>query len=358
MERLDTFIKAVEKKLCGESDGECSTRVRNLSGASSLDISYDTISHALKVTALWPHGTQSIKVAATGEHRVEVGVFGTDSNAGEAHEIGLGGVLVVLGEHTKPSVHTFTIPTRHRQSGAAGFSAKFLSPAGLHPTLQLTIHSSRPPPVLDHERCALHAYLTLPKAIFADRYQLSDSLFMASKNLSSLRYASSPVDLERPEYATGPWGSSILLELAPPSAAEDWTADIPLHLRYLPPSEEGYLDLDVPYPTLFWACTAEDGTLFPNNPFERVDLGYDGLFGPRTVFWHLNPRPAPGASSDRLVSSLLVPVLQIGNEKWIELGTSAAISLGFAWIMVCLVLVNWGSRDVGGKRAGHVKKTQ
>lgn len=131
------------------------------------------------------------------------------------------GGLTVLGEHTKPSPVLFNVPARHRRHNevAAGssFSAKFLEPTGLHPALHLTVSSARPP--VDDAYCAIHAHFTLPKTIFADRYQLADDLFLQSKNLTALRYSSSPVDLEAPAYATKPWGSGVLLELAPPNRA-------------------------------------------------------------------------------------------------------------------------------------------
>ena len=108
----------------------------------------------------------------------------------------------------------------------------------------------------------------------------------------------------------------------------------PLHLRYLSPAEGGYTDIEVPYPAVFWACAAEEGTKFPNNPFEKVNLGYDGLFGPRTVFWHVEPRPETGSS---LTNTIKVPVLDTDKAEWVSGGTGLAVLLGFAWIVWKLI---------------------
>ena len=66
------------------------------------------------------------------------------------------------------------------------------------------------------------------------------------------------------------------------------------------------------------------------NPFDRINLGYDGLFGPRTMFYHLHPmnRGRP------LVEELKVPVLDLDESKvkWIEYGTIFVVLLGFMWV--------------------------
>ncbi|KAF5527703.1 Protein pbn1 [Colletotrichum aenigma] len=368
LDNLTKFIHYTSETLCPASNTACKSRAEDLKTAASLDISYDTISHALKVTAQWPYTTHKIDVASTPKHRTEVGILTTDSSAKpEPHEIGMTGGLTVLGEHSKPSPVLFNVPARHRRHNevAAGssFSAKFLEPTGLHPALHLTVSSARPP--VDDAYCAIHAHFTLPKTIFADRYQLADDLFLQSKNLTALRYSSSSVDLEAPAYATKPWGSGVLLELAPPTAQEqdtEWTAEIPLHLRYLKPADGGYTDLEVPHPAVFWACSSEEGTKFPSSPFERVNLGYDALFGPRTVFWHVEPVGASaggGGGGSRLTSSVRVPVLEAGQAGWVRMGTAGAVTLGFAWVLWRLVAAY--SRTGYGKGAAakaEEKKTQ
>lgn len=293
---------------------------------------------------------------------MEIGILSVEKPK-EVEELSLGGFLTVLGENTKPSPTLFSFPARHHPLPLSQtFVSGFVRPTGLHPTLELNISSSEPP--LDDRACSLHAHLTLPRAVFVDKYQLSDPLFLASKNLAKLHYITSPVDLEAPAYTLDAWGSSVLLELAAPSSKSsstnangDWTSQIPLHLRYLPPSHNtsGLTPLSLPYPIVFWACTADEGSKFPINPFDRVNLGYDGLFGPRTLFYHLSPSPpalaGDGNADGSLVNTLNVPVLDLDRSRFVEVGTAIGVLVGFSWVCWCLLGVWKGS----GYRSGKVE---
>jgi hypothetical protein len=219
--------------------------------------------------------------------------------------------------------------------------------------------SLKRPPAPPDATCALHTYLTLPSWIFGDKYQLSttDPLFLSSHNLAALRAVAGETDLEAPDWFVSRWGSNWLLEIATPlhpdTNPEEWNATIPLHLRYLPPSDSGYRSAAVPWPIVFWACTAEDGTKMGVNPFDRVNLGWEGLFGPRTMFYQLHPAPPEG--KDRLVEELEVPVLRLREDggffrsRTIELGTVVVVGLGLLWVLWKLGLVAWtagtGSRS-------------
>lgn len=276
----------------------------------------------------------------------------------ETEELKLSGFLTVVGEDTTPSPALFDFPSRHHPLSSP-FSAEFLKPTGLHPSLQLKISDSKPP--LEGRTCSLHAYVTLPRVIFADKYQLSDPLFMASKNLSTIHYITTPVDLEAPEYTMSLWGSSLLLELSLPAPQPDpWTAEIPLHLRYLPPTPSGYSEASVPWPILFWACTADEGSKFTINPFDRVNLGYDGLFGPRTMFYHLSPNLTEAWDKNMQEEGYNVinmPVLNTSYIKWVELGTAAAILFGFGLVMWRLLVV-LREDGYGHRPTPKVEKTQ
>lgn len=358
LEELSSFVNYAKGKICSSSDSSCIERAERLAEASSLDVSYDTISHALKITAVWSYQQQPIHAAYRQGLRTEVGVLSDERTPTmEAHELGISGLLTVLGQDLKPSVTMFSFPSRHRDA-KSGFEAEFVSPTGLHPTLRLRLTSDKPP--VEDAYCSPHAYFTLPRNIFVDKYQLSDDLFLASKNLTALRYTSQPVDLEAPEYVMKLWGSSVLVELTPPAGGtgKSWTAEIPMHLRYLAPRYGGYKKIQVPYPAVFWACPAEEGTKFPNNPFERVNLGYDGLFGPRTVFWHLEPRPPPGSS--RITSAITVPVLDLDKADWVNVGTAAAVLAGFGWVAWKLLSVfltsGYGAETASEETAKKKKK--
>ncbi|KAK7751506.1 protease B nonderepressible form [Diatrype stigma] len=387
LESLAHFVLYANRYACtssSSSGSDCTRQVERLASATSLDFSYDAISHTAKLTALWPHEHQPFSLSSSGlpdHHRVEVGLLTPDESPHiEQHELGVTGLLTVLDgdDDAKPSPVLFSFPSRHMRAGRpSAFSAEFLAPTGLHPTLRLRFDGPARAPVVeegvdgeeDEPACSLHAYLTLPRAVFADRYQLADdnALFLASKNLTALRWASQPVDLEAPDYVMKLWGSSVLLELRPPTAApeekgqkgQEWTAEIPLHLRYLAPAPGGYRTVQVPYPAVFWACPADEGTKFPNSPFDRVDLGYDGLFGPRTQFWHVSPEPSRNPASGPLMNSVRVPVLDLDRSAWVRSGTAAVVLLGFAWVVWKLVGV-YARAGSGGKRnrAEGEKKVQ
>lgn len=83
------------------------------------------------------------------------------------------------------------------------------------------------------------------------------------------------------------------------------------------------------------------------NPFDRVNLGYDGLFGPRTMFYHLQP-----ASGRDLMLEVQVPVLDQENSemKWVEYGTVAVVVFGFAWVCLELLAATRGSLGRNGSR--------
>ncbi|KIE00304.1 protein pbn1, partial [Metarhizium majus ARSEF 297] len=336
LEDLSAFIDWVTKEICSKEDSVCRSRAEALSDAVSLDILWDSTLRTLRISSLFPLTEQSINVAGSSTRRTEVGVFSKDTPPNQKpHEIGVSGFLTVLGENKKPSGTLFGFPSRHRVADAY-FSSDFVSPTGLHPTLRLTLSSNTPPPTEDE--CGLHAYFTLPRTIFADRYQFADQLFLASKNLTASRYTSLPVDLEAPVYTTKTWGSSVLLQLAPSSSnePESWTAEVPLHLRYLEPSVSGKVDIEIPYPAVFWACGSGAHVDLSNNPFDRTRLGYDGLFSENTVFWHATPQPATGG---RIMTPISVPVLKEDGAWLVGFGTAAAVALGFAWVLWKLAAV-------------------
>ncbi|RGP69936.1 pbn1 [Fusarium longipes] len=310
LEDLHSFITTSSQEFCPELDSVCNARLRSLLTAASLDLSFDKTTNALVASALWPLRPQTVAVPASTARRVEVGIFVKDQSQPnmKENELGVAGVLSVLGDQKKPSPTIFTFPARHRRDESV-FNSKFLTPTGLHPTLRLTFSSNKLPSA-DSE-CAPYAFLTLPKTIFADRYQLGDDLFLASKNLTALRYTTLPVDLEAPTYTTETWGSSILLGLAPPDSSieQPWSVEIPLHLRYLKPSASGQAEIEIPFPAVFWACSSGEETL--ESPFDRLHMGYDVLFPRDTVFWHVNPNPEGGS---RLMNTVTVPVLNDEGE--------------------------------------------
>lgn len=218
-------------------------------------------------------------------------------------------------------------------------------PTGLHPTLTLTFptaHLTPPDPT-----CKLHTHLTLPSALFIDKYQFNDPLFLASKNLVALRSIAGATDLEAPDWVVPQWGSAALFELASrPGSSEDpevngrgdWNISIPLHLRYLPASNATHASIGIPWPVVFWACRADEGEKMSANPFDRRHLGYEALFGPKTRFMHVEPAP----SVARLVEVLDVPVLDTRQTAWVESGTVGIVVLAF--LGLCWMLFGRSAR--------------
>ncbi len=68
------------------------------------------------------------------------------------------------------------------------------------------------------------------------------------------------------------------------------------------------------------------------NPFDRVNLGYEGLFSPQTTFYHLQPGPSAETNGE-LVHILQVPVIKRGWEGTVESGTVTCVLFGALWVV-------------------------
>ncbi|KAJ9660699.1 protease B nonderepressible form [Neophaeococcomyces mojaviensis] len=359
---LGNLVAYIQRNTCPPSDTICAHNAAILNIASYVDIDYDSISHTLTLTAFWskppavlmdPIGEWTtydhwnLALTASPKDKNEVGILRTTA-ASDPQELQIEGFLAVIGEDKEPKPTMFFFPSRHHvlepsQAQQQMYTVSFEQPTGLHPKMRISLPSAlqlkEPTNKPQDSTCALHTYLTLPSVLFADEYAFPtlehpDPLFTEAHNILSLRSLSGERDLEAPDYATSKWGSAILLELATPTNSvheSTWNITLPLHLRYLAPNVGGVETVKIPHPILFWACTADEGTKFTVNPFDRVNLGYDGLFGPRTMFYHLDPAPS---STDRLVESIDVPVLDTTylGHTLVELLTMAFVVMGFLWV--------------------------
>lgn len=375
---LKDLVTYIQQKICATSDPSCQTQAASLLSATYVDIDFDTISHALVFNGFWDRApdaeswTETISLRQETDH-IEVGVL-TSEKAIDPEDLAFSGFLTVIGKDSKPSPTRFSFPARHHPLPSSAqstppltYTTSFRHPTGLHPALLLTFPSaSLIPP---DETCALHTYLTLPAALFIDRYQLSDPLFLSSLHLTNLRSLSGATDLEAPIWVVPEWGSAALLELAvplssrpssssSPASKQDaaWTVQIPLHLRYLPPNRNasGLEAVAAPWPVVFWACRGEEGAKMAASPFDRVNLGYEGLFGPKTMFYHVPP--ANSSSGGRLVEEIQVPVLDLDQAWYVEWGTVVAVVLGTLW--VCWKLFGIVRRDVVAAKKVEGKKMQ
>jgi hypothetical protein len=374
---IEDIVHYIVHKICPQSSDDCKIKAQELLLADYVDADYDSISHALVLKAFWSKShlpnqqwieTHHLPSKSDGS-ALEVGVL-TNEKPDDVEELKYSGFLTQVGKDRAPCTffplllscffympcHTnitlsilapvlFSFPSRHHPS-LSTFATAFDQPTGLHPTLRVTLPaaaaSSPPSPP-----CHLHTYLTLPSTLFIDRYPLSDALFLRSHNLKALHALSGATDLEAPDYLTKTWGSDALFEVDTSTAqsGEDFEFTVPLHLRYLPPtnSTHGLRHTPVPDPVLFWACPAEEYGKFSSSPFERVNLGYDGLFGPKTLFYHVTPAPSSGERE--LVQRLSVPVLDLDQAWYVEWGTVAAVLFGA--LLVGLPLVRVLGREFG-----------
>ena len=363
---LSDLVAYIQRNVCLRSDLLCTHTASLLNIADSLDIDYDSISHIFTLNAFWSkppavfydpigewttYDAWNLDVQQKSKNdRVEVGILAPDT-ATDAHDLQLSGFLTVVGEDEQPKPTRFHFPSRHHilpslQLKQQPYTVSVLQPQGLHPTLQLSFPKAddlRPPENRpEGSQCALQSYLTLPASVFIDEYAFrsNDPLFAEMHKIRATRAIAGETDLEAPDYVIDKWGSIVLLDVTIPSipdtnttstANEPWQVTVPLHLRYLAPSQDVSSSVQLPWPIVYWACTAEEGTKFPINPFDRVNLGFDGLYGPRTMFYHLEPRPAVG---ERVVEQLSVPVYPVGkiDPNVIEVGTLAMILAGFIWV--------------------------
>lgn len=113
---------------------------------------------------------------------------------------------------------------------------------------------------------------------------------------------------------------------------------------------DGQHNVSIPWPNVFWACPTDEGTKMNTNPFDRVNLGYDGLFGPRTMFYHLQ-----SSSHGRpLIEELGTPVMDMAGVDWVDSGTLGVVLLGFIW--VCWKLIEILGKDLGWRKEDNTKK--
>lgn len=318
-------------------------------------MSYDYIKQAATVTAYWdkpPNGPTWDEVMSKNNlhsDTTEIGIFGQEDTKSH-EELKLGGSLAVIGEDTKPKATQFSFPSRHHTVKKSSFTSSFDRPAGLHPTLRLFVSiDSTSAPTRFNPTCRPHTYLTLPSPLFIDRYAFADKLFLDSHHLRALHSISGATDLEAPDWAVAEWGSASLFEIQVPDnyKAGAFDVTIPLHTRYLSPVSGGLTNVTMPYPIVFYACKAMEEDLPPlhTNPFDRTDLGYDGLFGERTIFYHVHPKAAGG----KLALDLAIPVLDLDRAAYIEPVTVLVIVMGCLWIAWKLF---WPMRVAASAKAG------
>lgn len=380
---LDHFIHYIHDHICPttESETSCHAAADQLQHASQLDLDYDTLSSTLAVTALWPRPISltsgwSMNITNAVLDKTELGIF-SPSPAVNPTDLQLEGFLLDVGEHDAPKPTLFFFPSRHHvlpppQSSAQQYQVSFDQPTGLHPTMRISFASTtqlrEPINKPAASTCTLHTYLTLPRVLFIDEYAFPntkpDVLFQAANHVVALRSISGERDLEVPDYVVKKWGSTVLLQLDTPDEPTGdtrkdtlWDTTIPLHLRYSNATAGGQQTVSIPWPVVFWACTAEEGTKSRVNPFDRVNLGYDGLFGERTMFYHLEPDTA--SNGGRMVTDMSVPVLDsdVVSHATVETVTLLVVLVGFLFLAQQIIRGMIAERSWWSGRANSALKS-
>lgn len=116
---LQNLVTYLQHKACASADEDCLRRVAGLLVADSVDVNYDSISHALTISGYWsrtpPKGwTEEVRAREAGKGQIEVGLLGTEK-AIEPEEIQMGGVLAVVGKEDELSRLHFS--SRHFVGG-------------------------------------------------------------------------------------------------------------------------------------------------------------------------------------------------------------------------------------------------
>ena len=115
MPTLSNLVSYIHSQICKPSSQSCKDAASSLLSASSLDIDYDAISHAVIFTAYWEQApnseswTETISLSDSKE-TIEIGALIHEPNP-DPEDIGFGGLLTVLGQDTKPSASS-SFPSR------------------------------------------------------------------------------------------------------------------------------------------------------------------------------------------------------------------------------------------------------
>ncbi|WVQ83641.1 hypothetical protein IAT38_005783 [Cryptococcus sp. DSM 104549] len=243
-------------------------------------------------------------------------------------------------------------------------SLTFSQPS-FHPTLQLTLHPASPPLPLSPasgsssgSACtpAAHLALTLPDGLFVDPDELGGKWTVGkggplSGEASLVRWGIDPprVDVERPAYGVppGPEERHTLSMVVRPPRSGDTTGDVlvevPLHTRYLAPSEEGWRTV-----------------MFPGEDGSEIRAGW--------VCEEDVIRLGAPAGSLPLVHpphvSITLPTGLYSHQTLVEIGTPLVIWLGWGWIAWKVLKLyrrsgpsgaKAGKASGGGKSQGKVK---
>ncbi|KAI8370611.1 PIG-X [Radiomyces spectabilis] len=197
----------------------------------------------------------------------------------------------------------------------------FLSKANsLHPHIISHLTVEAPP---NNDNCALDIIYELPPSVFVDVNQLADFA-----SLIGNATVFGETDLEAPlEHVKDKRGSVVILR-QPFTREPKRVIDVPLHLRYQQPSlTETQRPIEIPLPVAGWTCHK----LGQSAPYPPLDAKYSLVQAiDRNAYFTAIDPPTDG------VLQLGVPVGDVKDRSFVEVGTLSCVVLCTVWILVAV----------------------
>ncbi|KAF9125204.1 protease B nonderepressible form [Mortierella sp. 14UC] len=264
-----------------------------------------------------------------------------------------------------------------------GFNSTMTPSQSFHPHSVTTIQSN--PHIQETTAgCDLHVLQVLPAGYFVDPFQLEG---LAPEIGDSTVFGET--DLEKPVGVVAGWGSLVMVKAQPEDSVKTskWTpsnitnidtkgvktdavsytsvVDIPMHMRYQPPVEQGnpatHVTVETPWPIVAWVCPSTasgDGSAAQNAAAKKLfhipTLPLSLLF-PRDTktdretvdFRFVLPDPIPKQFPTATMS---VPVGRLDDMNLVRAATFAMAGAGTLAVALALV------RTVVGRTSGRDKQ--
>lgn len=289
--------------------------------------------------------------------------------------------------HTRSPVfppHRRDFSTGNIRAYGHGYNSTMTPSQSFHPHSVTTIQSN--PNIQETTTgCDLHVLQVLPAGYFVDPFQLEG---LAPEIGESTVYGET--DLEKPVGVVAGWGSLVMVKAQPEDSIKTskWTTsnitnidtkgiktdsvlytsvvDIPMHMRYQPPVEEGnpatHVTVEAPWPIVAWVCPAatnvgdESAALnaaakklfyIPALPLSLL-FPRDEKTDRETVdFRFVLPDPIPKQFP---VAKMSVPVGRLDDMNLVRAATFAMAGAGTLAVALALV------RSVTGRTSGKGKQ--